>query len=398
MAHAKLKPILGSDRVIPPCLVADRCGGCQIQDWRYGAQLTQKTQQLRQILKDALKLTAPPVRDIMGMQDPWGFRYKAQLPLGVRRGQVQMGFFESGTHHIVDTHRCLVQPEKVDKTLGLVRQFLETQQILIYDEKRHCGLARHVLVRMGQASGEILVCLVINGSHLPAAEHLVALLRTEPRVRGVLLNINTRPGTAILGSVIKTLWGASHIEDQMDGLRFRISAKSFFQVNPLQGRVLYRQALELAAPRAQDVVWDLYCGTGTLALYFARCVRYVQGLDNVSEAIADAKQNARLNKISNVSFQAGKAEQLLPRWRHEMKQTPDIVILDPPRKGCTELVLRELLTLRPMTVIYVSCDPVTLARDLAILCRETYHLETVQPVDMFPHTAHIECVALLKRV
>lgn len=388
------------DRVAPPCPVFTQCGGCQLQHASYAAQLSMKREQVQDALMRIGKLSSDViVHPTLGMDEPWRYRNKSQVPIGVASDQAQprliTGFYAPGSHRIVDTDDCIIQHEAHDRIMQTVKQIGTELGISVYDEEAHQGLLRHVVIRTGFHTGEVMAVLVTNGKQLPHADEWVRRIRVAvPNVTSICQNVNTRRTNVILGEETRVLWGSDVIYDELGGLRFAISPRSFYQVNPLQTEVLYAKALEYVGLSGSETVIDAYCGIGTIALYSARQAKQVYGVEIVPEAIEDARRNAKLNELDNVTFEVGAAEEVMPAWREQGVQ-PDVIVVDPPRKGCDEVLLQTIIALRPERVVYVSCNPATLARDLAVLEAGGYQTNEVQPVDMFPHTAHVECVARL---
>ena len=337
------------------------------------------------------------VRPAIGMEEPWRYRNKAQFPVGQGKDGCAIGFYAKRSHRIVDTKQCFLQNERNDAIVALVRDFLNEFQIPLYDEETHTGLVRHILTRIGRSSGEVMVCIVLNGKRLPHSEVLVERLQRIEGMVSIVLNVNREKTNVILGRKIITLWGKDTITDSLDGIEFEISPLSFYQVNPVQTEVLYEKAVELADLKGDETVLDLYCGIGTISLFFARKARQVFGVEIVPEAIADARKNAERNNITNATFAVGAAEEVIPELYREKGIAADVVVVDPPRKGCDARLLETILQIAPEKVVYVSCNPATLARDLAVLAAGGYHVREVQPVDQFPHTNHIENVCLLTR-
>lgn len=397
--YGKLLEILtpSSERREPRCPVARQCGGCQLQSLSYGAQLAYKARKVKDDLERIGRLEGISVRDTLGMETPWRYRNKAQFPVGRRTGgSCAIGFYAKRSHRIVETPVCFLQDACNDEIVRIVREFIEEYRIPPYDEERHAGLARHILTRIGKKSGEIMVCIVINGNSLPHSAELVERLRVVPGLASVVLNVNKEKTNAILGREIIPVWGKPTISDELDGLSFEISPLSFYQVNPVQTEALYRKAVELAGLNGTETVLDLYCGIGTMSLFFARKAKQVLGVEIVEQAVADAKANAKRNGIENAEFAAGAAEEIVPGWvRNGI--SADVVVVDPPRKGCDAQLLETILQIAPEKIVYVSCNPATLARDLAVLAESEYHVKDVQPVDMFPMTAHVETVVLLQK-
>ncbi|MCG0314904.1 MAG: 23S rRNA (uracil(1939)-C(5))-methyltransferase RlmD [Calditerricola sp.] len=383
-------------RTVPPCSVVGACGGCTLQHAAYEGQLSLK----RRIVADAFariaRLPDVPVRSVIGMTDPWRYRNKVQVPVGAEDGRLVAGFFAKGTHTVVDLKGCLLQPEPMEAAVRAVKEAAAALGIPPYDHVRHEGVLRHVVVRVGFRTGEVMVILVAATPAVPRLDELVAAIRARvPGVCSIVLNVNRVKSSVVLGDEMRLLWGREVIHDELGGLRFAISPRSFYQVNSLQTEVLYEQVRRYAALTGTETVIDAYCGVGTIALVLARHAKEVYGVEVVPEAVRDARRNAALNGIANVHFAVGRAEDILPRWRREGIH-PDVVVVDPPRKGCARSLLDTLVQVRPERIVYVSCNPATLARDCRILADGGFRVVEVQPVDLFPHTAHVECVALLK--
>jgi 23S rRNA (uracil1939-C5)-methyltransferase len=385
------------NRVIPPCPVFGECGGCQLQQIAYPAQLDLKRQQVADAIERVGKLTGVTVHPTLGMDDPWGYRNKAQFPVGTRSGRIVAGFFAPGTHHIIDIEQCEIQHPLGNQIMREVKELAQRFGVPIYDERTHKGVLRHVLARVGRGTGEAMAVLVTNGPELPAGQKIAqALMERMPAIVSVVQNINPERTNVVLGRKSRVLAGRDHIIDYIDDLSFAISPVSFFQVNPAQTEVLYGKALEYAALSGSETVLDIYCGIGTISLFLARQAQSVIGVEVVPEAIADAKANAERNEVANARFICGDATEEMPRLAGDGVRA-DVIVVDPPRKGCDEPVLRAMAEVGPERIVYVSCNPASLARDLAILQGLGYRTVEVQPVDMFPHTAHVECVARLVR-
>jgi 23S rRNA (uracil1939-C5)-methyltransferase len=408
--YAKLLEVLQAspDRVAPPCGIYGECGGCQLQHLDYAAQLRVK----RQIVVDNLtrigKLrvagesaadvgaaadeSAVIVHPTLGMAEPWRYRNKVQVPIGEEEGGLIGGFYSQGSHRIIDMQECLIQHSEGDRVVEAVKRIGHELGVTAYQESTHTGLLRHVMVKVGFRTGEIMVVLVTNGAVLPHEDEWVGRIREAvPGVVSICHNINEARTNVILGDRTIVLWGREVIYDYIGDVRFAISPRSFFQVNPVQTEVLYGKALEYAALTGCETVIDAYCGIGTISLFLAQRARRVYGVEIVPEAIEDARVNAELNGIANVDFAVGRAEDVLPDWQRA-GVVPDVVVVDPPRKGCDGALLETLLELQPQRIVYVSCNPSTLARDLRVLEDGGYRTVEVQPVDMFPHTVHVECV------
>ena len=400
------------DRIDPPCKYHRQCGGCQIMAMSYDAQLRYKSNKVKSDLiriggfdKNFIESIMEP---IIGMDNPYRYRNKAQYPVGLSKdGEIISGFYAGRTHSIIANTNCYLGVEENETILNVIISFMNSNGIKPYDETTGKGVVRHVLIRKGFSTGEIMVCLVINSENLKAADKLIEVLKDIPGMTSICVNINKKNTNVILGDECKTLWGEDAITDYIGDVKFRISPLSFFQVNPVQTKKLYEKALEYASidlsgkdnPDAYasldgKTVWDLYCGIGTISLFLAQKASHVTGVEIVPQAIADAKKNAEINGIKNADFYVGAAEDLAD----ELGTIPDIIVVDPPRKGCDEKLLSTILSEKPEKVVYVSCDPATLSRDLKILCgSDEYVLKKVCPVDQFPHTTHVETVILMSR-
>lgn len=420
------------DRVVPDCGIYEECGGCQLQHLSYEAQLRVKRQQVVDNLQRIGKLqvlgeprigradeiaegtTAETteqttaafreasdqgivVHPTLGMTDPWRYRNKAQVPFGEEQGGLIGGFYAQGSHRIINMDECLIQHESNDEVVARVKEIGARLGIRAYNEERNDGLLRHVVVKVGFRTGEIMVVLVTNGTEIPRVAEWVAGIRAAlPGVKSICHNINVKQTNVIFGDETRVLWGSEVIYDYIGDVKFAISARSFYQVNPVQTEVLYGKALEYAALTGGETVVDAYCGIGTISLFLAQRAGQVYGVEIVEEAIADARKNAELNGMTNVHFEAGPAEVVLPEWTRQGVR-PDVIVVDPPRKGCDPALLATILELQPRRVVYVSCSASTLARDLRVLVDGGYGVVEVTPVDMFPHTTHVECVVRIYR-
>ncbi|MCR5641615.1 MAG: 23S rRNA (uracil(1939)-C(5))-methyltransferase RlmD [Lachnospiraceae bacterium] len=397
------------------CPVSGKCGGCQIMEMDYAAQLRFKQQK---VADDLVRIggfapdkVAAVMQPIIGMEEPYHFRNKAQYPVQEdAEGNPVAGFYALRSHRVIEHENCYLGVEVNEQILTIVKDYMRANRVSAYDETTGKGLIRHVLIRVGFTSKEVMVCLVINGSTLPVAGALVEALQQVEGMTSISVNSNTRRDNVILGNVTKTLWGADYITDSIGGVQFQIQPRSFYQVNPVQTEKLYGKALEYANLTGEETVWDLYCGIGTISLFLAKKAKMVYGVEIVPEAIEDAKRNAALNHITNARFYVGKAEEVLPEYYEQGSihgerileadatlKSPDVIVVDPPRKGCDEMCLSTMLRMAPKRIVYVSCDPATLARDLKILCAEDYQLEAVTPVDQFCHSMHVECVVLMSK-
>ena len=397
------------DRVVPRCPAASPCGGCQLQAMRYPAQLAFKRRKVTEHLRRIGGLEAGCGEDrdvpvyvepVIGMEEPWEYRGKFLVPVRRRKdGGIAMGFYAGRTHSVIETPHCYLGDAVYDKILAVVKEFLTEFGIAPYEESSGKGTVRHVMIRKGKKTGQIMVCLVINAKKLPHAEQLAERLSAIPGLVSFSLNVNRERNNVIMGSQIIPVMGKPYIEDRIGDVVYRISPLSFFQVNPEQTEKLYGKVLEFAALTGKETVWDLYCGTGTISLFLAGHARRVYGVEIVPDAVKDARFNARRNGIENAEFFCGRAEEVMPALLGqgaEGTDTADTAVVDPPRKGCDAALISTLIRMKPGKIIYVSCDSATLARDLKILCRDGgYSIECVQPVDMFPQSGGIETVVCL---
>lgn len=396
LAYGKIEKILSPSprRSEVTCEVATKCGGCQLQHMSYEAQLEWKQSKVYNALTRIGGLKDIEVLPTLGMEAPAHYRNKAQYPIRKENGKVQIGFYMSRTHKVVDWSTCGIQDKRCEQIIEIVRNFLEVNNISIYDEETHKGLVRHLMIKTGFYTGEVMVCLVVNGNELPHSDKLLEALHAVEGLTSVLLNINKVKTNVILGHEIKVLEGRDYIIDTIGDLKFKISALSFFQVNPEQTKVLYDKTLEYAELEGNETVWDAYCGIGTISLFLAQKAKKVYGVEIVAPAIENARENAALNDIHNAEFFVGKAEEVIPE-QYANGLTADTIVVDPPRKGCDQALLETLVKMNPKKIVYVSCDPATLGRDLGYLDQQGYKVEKVQPVDMFPHTTHVETVVKL---
>lgn len=386
------------DRIEPLCPVARACGGCQIQAMSYEAQLRFKEEKVRNNLLRIGKFEDPRMEPIIGMDAPFRYRNKAQFPIGRdKNGRLVAGFYAGRTHSIVECDDCLLGMEVNKEILQQILSHMEQYAIDPYDENTGRGLVRHVMTRVARQTGQIMVCIVINGTRLPESGSLVANLMKIQGMTSITLSVNQEKTNVIMGKKIIVLWGQEYIEDLIGDVRFRISPLSFYQVNSRQTEKLYGKALEYAGLTGQETVWDLYCGIGSISLFLAKNAKQVCGVEIVPEAIEDAKQNARINYIDNARFYVGKAEDVLPEKYEKEGIRADVIVVDPPRKGCEQSVLQTMVQMAPERIVYVSCDSATLARDLKYLCEREYELKRVCPVDMFGNSVHVESIVKLVR-
>lgn len=428
-AYARLEKVLTSSplRVKPVCPYHKQCGGCQIQAMSYEAQLQFKENKVKNNLVriggfDQLFIESV-MEPVVGMEQPWHYRNKAQFPVGTDKdGRIITGFYAGRTHSIIANTDCALGVEENEPILQKVLAYMQNEKVSAYDETTGQGLVRHILIRKGFTSGEIMVCLVINGKSLPKEDRLVSTLREIPGMTSIWLNYNTKNTNVIMGTEGRVLWGQNTITDVIhrrsieeinsgkdclrydskenapQGITFAISPLSFYQVNPIQTEKLYSLALEYAGLTGEETVWDLYCGIGTISLFMAQCAKEVHGVEIVPQAIEDARKNAERNHIENATFYVGKAEEVLPRLYEEEHIFADVICVDPPRKGCDEACLNTIIKMAPKRIVYVSCDSATLARDLKYLCENGYEIRKVRAVDQFGQTVHTETVCLLSKL
>ena len=374
-----------------------QCGGCQIQELDYQKQLDIKTNEVKQVISRIGKLDDVVIHDTLGMEHPFRYRNKAQFPIQKKDNMPVIGFYKKKSHDLISTDECIIQHEVNDKIIKIIKTYIRAYNVSIYDEKTHKGLLRHVVTKVGFTTGEVMIVLVANGKKLPYLKELASVLKENiPGFKTLVVNVNTQKTNVILGKENIVAYGDGMIRDYIGELVFEISPLSFFQVNPLQTEVLYNKALEYANLGENDTVFDIYCGIGTISLFLAQKAKKVYGIEIVEDAIKDAKRNAKINNMDNVEFYVGKAEEVVPKMYKEGKRA-NVVVVDPPRKGCDEKVLDTIISMQPDRVVYVSCNPSTLARDLAYLNERGYKCHEIQPVDMFPHSVHVENVTWLSK-
>ena len=398
--YAKLLKIItpSASRVEPLCPYAKQCGGCQIQMMSYEEQLRFKENKVRNNLKRIGGFEEIPMEPILGMKNPFYYRNKAQFPVGYdKEGNLITGFYAGRTHSIINNRRCYLGVSENELVLNQVLDWMERNHISAYEEESGKGLIRHVLIRYGFTTKEVMVCLVVNGAGIPAKEDLIEGLRTIPGMTSITISSNTKQTNVIMGEKITLLWGQTYITDFIGNIQYQISPLSFYQVNPAQTKRLYETALEYAGLSGDETVWDLYCGIGTISLFLAQRAKQVYGVEIIPAAIEDAKRNARLNQIENAQFFVGKAEEVLPEKYEKEQIYADVIVVDPPRKGCEESVLDTMVQMEPKRIVYVSCDSATLARDLKYLCERGYEMKKVKAIDQFPQTEHVETVVLLSK-
>ena len=385
-------------RVEPKCEFARQCGGCQLQALSYDQQLVFKTNKVKGHLERIGGFTDIPMEPIIGMDELFHYRNKAQFPVGRNKeGKIVTGFYAGRTHNIIENRDCALGVAENKEVLDRVIAHMEKYGIEPYNEATGKGLVRHVLIRYGYFTKEVMVCLILNGNKLPKEEQLVKSLCEIPGMTSITINVNKKHSNVILGEEIRLLWGQEYITDRIGDISYRISPLSFYQVNPMQTQKLYAKALEYADLHGEETVWDLYCGIGTISLFLAQKAKFVRGVEIVPAAIENAKENAKLNGLENTEFFVGKAEEVLPREYKKNGVYADVIVVDPPRKGCDETLLETMIEMNPERIVYVSCDSATLARDLKYLCERGYELRKVCPVDQFGMTVHVETVVLLSQ-
>ena len=385
-------------RVEPKCAFARQCGGCQLQALSYDQQLEFKTNKVKGHLERIGGFTDIPMEPIIGMDELFHYRNKAQFPVGRNKeGKIVTGFYAGRTHNIIENRDCALGVSENKEVLDRVISHMEKYGIGPYNEATGKGLVRHILIRYGYFTKEVMVCLILNGNKLTKEDVLVESLREIPGMTSITINVNKKRSNVILGEEIRLLWGQEYITDKIGDIFYQISPLSFYQVNPRQTQKLYAKALEYADLHGEETVWDLYCGIGTISLFLAQKAKFVRGVEIVPAAIENAKENAKLNGLENTEFFVGKAEEVLPREYKKNGVYADVIVVDPPRKGCDETLLETMIEMNPERIVYVSCDSATLARDLKYLCERGYELKKVCPVDQFGMTVHVETVVLLSQ-
>lgn len=385
-----------SHRVTPECRHFGQCGGCVFWHMDYECELEQKKKRVQDALERIGGVTFEDLQ-ITGSDTMYAYRNKVQFPVQPQNGRAAAGFYRAGSHSVIPIRTCRIQPESAGKIREAVLSWMAQEKIPAYDEKTHTGLVRHIYLRCGTETGEILVCLIVNGEKLPKAKSLVrTLLTTEPAITGITVNYNTKKSNVILGDRFETLYGESCLNDRLLGLTFRLSPAAFYQVNHAQAERLYEKAIEFAGLSGTETALDLYCGSGTITLCLARYVKKVYGVEIVDAAIRDAKENAKRNDISNAEFFCADAGKAAQRFAQEGIR-PDVIVIDPPRKGVSEDVVEAMANMAPSRIVYVSCDPATLARDIARLREKGYEAKKAQAFDLFPRCAHVETVVLLSK-
>jgi 23S rRNA (uracil-5-)-methyltransferase RumA len=383
-------------RVQPPCPIYEQCGGCQLQHLDYNQQLKEKRDIVIQAFERYVKdLKLEKIKETIGMENPWNYRNKSQFQVGLNNQKVIAGLYGLNSHHLIDISDCMVQHQATNKVTQVVKSILQDLNISIYNEKSRKGLVRTIVTRVGVETGEVQLVLITSKHELPRKDLLIEEIKKRlPEVKSIVQNINGNKTSLIFGDETKKLHGKEVIQENLGDLQFELSARAFFQLNPHQTVKLYEEVKKAAALTGKEKLVDAYCGVGTIGLWLAKGASELRGMDTIAESIEDAKKNAKNHGISNAVYVTGKAEQWLPKWVKEGWK-PDVIVVDPPRTGCDDQLLQTILKVKPKKVVYVSCNPSTLAKDVSVLVK-AYNVSYIQPVDMFPHTAHVENVALLE--
>ena len=396
-AFGKLLEILEASkyRQEADCSTYKRCGGCNLRHIKYEETLKMKQNAVQSLVNKTLK-NKLQVQETIGMDNPYHYRNKAQYPVGIdKKGEPVIGVFANRTHEVIPIENCLIQNPKSEEIAKFILNFIKKEHISIYNEETRKGLFRHIVIKVGIKTGEIMCILVINGKTIPKEEILIKnLVENFPQIKTIVKNINTKNTNVILGQDNINVYGDGHIEDILGEYKFKISPLSFYQVNPIQAEKLYELGVKMAEISKEDTVFDLYCGIGTISIFIAKYAKKVYGVEIVEDAIKDAKENAKLNNATNTEFFAGDTEIVLDELINQKKVIPDIVMFDPPRKGLAKNSINNILNIRPKKIVYISCNPATLVRDLAEF-ESLYEVKSIVPVDMFPFTSHVECVSLL---
>ncbi|OIJ13558.1 23S rRNA (uracil-5-)-methyltransferase RumA [Anaerobacillus alkalilacustris] len=401
-SEAKIKKIRkpSKERIKPPCPIYEKCGGCQLQHLDYKAQLREKQDIVRQAFERHAKLQGDhlPLRETIGMEDPWNYRNKSQLQVGKKKEEVIAGLYGINSHQLIDISECMVQHPATNKVTQTVKGILQALNIPIYEERKRKGIVRTIVTRVGFSTGDVQLVLITATKDLPRKQLVIEeIKRRLPEVKSVLQNINGRKTSLIFGEETVHLHGEEVIQEALGDLNFELSARAFFQLNPIQTVKLYDEVKKAAELTGKEKIVDAYCGVGTIGLWLAPHAKELRGMDVIPESIEDARRNAEKQGFTHAHYEVGKAEEILPKW---LKQgwRPDVFVVDPPRTGCDRKLLEAMIKVKPKRIVYVSCNPSTLAKDVDQLLKAGFKLEYLQPVDMFPHTAHVECVVLMSRV
>lgn len=395
----KLVEILkaSDNRVVEQCPIAKQCGGCSVQHLSYEGQLAFKHNKVAQLIQRIGKVEEANVLPTIGMVKPWHYRNKVQFPVRNVNGSIKIGYYAKRSHRIVETPTCYIQDRRNEEVREILLTWMIKNDVSAYNEEKHQGHVRHLVTRYAHATGHMQVTIVINNRKLKSVDFLVAELSKCVYIKSIALNINREKTNVIMGKEMVQLYGEPYIVDSIGEVKFHISPQSFYQVNPIQTEKLYQKVLDYADLTGGETVLDLYCGIGSISLFLAKKAKKVIGVEIVAEAIENARNNAALNQITNTEFYVGKAEEVIPRLYSQHGITADVAVVDPPRKGCDEKLLESIVEIGPKKLIYVSCDPGTLARDIAYLTEHGFNLHEVQPLDMFPQSTHVESVSILTK-
>ena len=401
-AYGKIVRILetSKDRTDIDCATYQRCGGCDLRHMTYENTLNLKREIVQSLVNKGLK-NKVAVEDTIGMDNPYNYRNKAQYPVGIdKNGNPAVGVFAQRTHTIIPIENCMIQTEISQDIAKTIINFIKEKNISVYNEEKQTGLVRHIVIKVGKYTNQVMCILVVNSRNYnsPIDTELVDLLRRKyPEIKTIIKNINTQNTNVILGKENINIYGDGYIEDKLGEYTFKISPMSFYQVNPVQAEILYNTAIEAAKPSKEDVLFDLYCGIGTIGIFASRYVKQVYGIEIVPQAISDAIENAKINNIKNAEFIVGDVETAFDELINKKQIIPTAIIVDPPRKGLDDKTIQNILKIKPEKLVYISCNPATMVRDLAKM-EEVYNISKIQPVDMFPFTKHVECVAVLNLV
>ena len=391
-----LKP--SPHRVTPVCPIADKCGGCKIMAADYEEQLNFKQNKVKNNIDKIGKVSDYQMYPIIGMDNPYNYRNKAQFPIGLdKEGNIVSGFFAGRTHAIIPNEKCHVGVPENEVILKVIKDFMKEFHVMPYNETTRKGLVRNVIIRKAFATSELMVCIVINGNKIPNQEVLKDRLSKITGMTSIFTNTNTQKTNVIMGDKLHHIYGREYITDYIGDVKFNISPKSFFQVNPVQTKKMYDTALEYAGLTGNETVWDLYCGIGSISLFLAKSAKKVFGVEIIPDAIKDAKNNAKINDIENTEFFVGKSEEVFPEYYRKNGGYAEVIVVDPPRKGCDEVLLKTIVSMRPERMVYVSCDSATLARDIHYMNEHGYKLKKVQAFDNFPFSEHVETVVLMSK-